>query len=452
MFRPRQDPSRVLIGPTEVAGVGQGLQRGLAELGVSAELVLECQHPFSYVADEATSPLVRAWKWAGTQARAIPMRRIWLKAPVYAMHLALGWPVLCWALVRYDAFVFLFGKTLTNTRLELWLMRALRKPVVVIFLGSDARPAYINGAWTDAGPAALRRTVRRQKRKLRWLERLATACVNAPGTSHFHERAVINWFTLGFPRSFAAEGLADPASPPAAEGNIAPAAAAVRIVHSPSKLAVKGTGQIEAAVERLQRRGFEIEFVMLQGLANEEVLSALRRCDLVVDQFYSDTPMAGLATEAALLGKPVLVGGYLARDMPDALGGAPVPPTRFVAPERFEQALEELVRSATMRAALASAALKFVQSEWSCQQVAGRLLCILRGEAPANWWFEPANVRYLAGCGLSEDTARERVRRLIDHAGVAALQLADKPALEQAFVNWAHHRAPEGATLGRAAP
>lgn len=442
----------VLIGPTEVAGVGQGLQRGLAELGVTAELVLECQHPFSYAAVEASSPLVRAWKWAGTQARAVPMRRLWLKAPVYALHLALGWLVLCWALVRYDAFIFLFGKTLTNTRLELWLMRALRKPAVVMFLGSDARPAYINGAWTDANPAALRRKVRRQKRKLRWLERLATACVNAPGSAHFHERAVVNWFALGVPRSVASLPLMEPASSEAVDRTGELSAAPVRIVHSPSKPLVKGTAQIEAAIGRLRQRGFKLEFVLLQGLANEDVLAELRRCDLLVDQLYSDTPMAGLATEAALLGKPALVGGYFARDMPQALGGAPVPPTRFVAPEHFEQALEELVSSAEMRVALANAAVDFVQSEWSCKQVASRMLLILRGTSPANWWFDPANVRYLAGCGLSEDAARERVRRLIDHAGVAALQLADKPALEEAFTSWARNREPEGASLERVVP
>ena len=112
----------------------------------------------------------------------------------YALHLALGWLVMFWALMRYDAFVFLCGKTLTNRRLELWLLRALGKPAVVIFIGSDARPAYISGAWLDSSPGALRRRVRRQKHKVRWLERLAAACVNAPGTAHFHEREVVNWF------------------------------------------------------------------------------------------------------------------------------------------------------------------------------------------------------------------------------------------------------------------
>ena len=450
MQGPRRDLSKVLIGPAEVAGIAQGLQQGLAQIGIASALVLECQHPFHYAAREASSPLIKAWKWGGTQARKIPMRQFPLKALAYAWHLVLGWPVLCWAVFRYDAFVFLAGKTLTGTRFDLWLMRALRKPVVMIFLGSDSRPAYINGVSNASTAAAMQRAARRQKRRLGWIERLATACVNAPGTAHFHEVPVINWFALGFPRFDAAStspvrsglapngtagGLPDKAGPTDADD--AKAATLVRIVHSPSKPRVKGTAQIQAIVDRLKKRGLNLELVTLTGLTNEQVLAALRDCDLLVDQLYSDTPMAGLATEAAWLRKPALVGGYIARDMPQALRGMPVPPTRFVEPERFEAALEELVVSSSARKALASAAWHFVRTQWSCQQVATRLVCILRGDVPADWWFDPASVNYLAGCGLSEEAARERVRMLIAHAGIGALQLADKPELEQAFADWA---------------
>jgi hypothetical protein len=449
-------PRRLLIGPVEVAGVGQGLQRGLAEIGIASELVLECRHPFGYAASEATSAWVRAWNWAGTRARAIAPGNLWLKAPLYALHLVLGWAVLLWALVRFDTFVFLYGKTLTNTLLELWILRALRRPVVVIFLGSDARPAYVNGVWPGADVAELGRMARRQKCRLRRLERWSTACVNAPGTAHFHERAVVNWFALGLARSVAplaptvADGAATTAGPRCDAADV-PASPTVRIVHSPSHPVLKGTAVIQAAVERLQHRGFDVEFESISGLTNEQVLAALRRCDLVVDQLYSDTPMAGLATEAALLGKPVLVGGYLAREMPEALGDLPVPPTRFVAPEDFERALEELVASPPARAALGAAAAQFVRTEWSASAVAARLLRILRGDVPPSWWLDPATVTYLAGCGLAEDAGRERVRRLIRHAGLGALQLADKPGLEAAYAAWVGTPAPGDAFTDRLA-
>ena len=86
------------------------------------------------------------------------------------------------------------------------------------------------------------------------------------------------------------------------------------------------------------------------------------------------------------------------------------------------------------------------------EQVARRMIRILQGDIPESWRFDPRAVRYLEGCGLHEDAARERVRRLIEHAGPAALCLADKPELQQAFVDWACTRAPEGAPCDRAVP
>ena len=312
-------------------------------------------------------------------------------------------------------------------------MRLLRKPVVVYFVGSDARPPYINGAMQGENVARMARQTRRTKRRVRRMERGASLCINAPGTAHFHERPVVNWFAIGFPRSVHSAGESNAAAV-AADATSTPV---VRLLHSPSQPLVKGTAQIEAAVDRLRQRGLPLELRTISGFGNAEVIQALRECDLVLDQLYSDTPMAGFATEAAQMGKPALVGGYFASGMPNALGGQAVPPTCFVAPADFEAALERLARDGATRHQLGQAAFGFVANEWACENVAARVLRLIEGDVPAAWWFNPAEVNYLAGCGLSEDQARERVWRLLDHGGVQALSLADKPALQAAFVAWA---------------
>jgi glycosyltransferase involved in cell wall biosynthesis len=437
---------RVLIGAIEIAGVGQGLTQGLRALGVDADLVLESEHPFAYGGAEVNAIVVRAWRFAGTWYRRLPMGRWWLRIPVAALHQFLGWVVLAWALSRYSHFVFLAGKSLTRTTVDLMLMRALRKRVVVIYLGTDARPPYINGSWPSGSVAAvalltrrlksiasLARQTRRVKSRVARTERLASVCVNAPGTSHFHERPVVNWFALGCPRSLAP--AAQPGALPLPVGGTA--VRRVTLVHAPSVPLVKGTVLIRAAVERLQQRGHPVDLVLMQGMRNDEVLEAIGRCDLVVDQMYSDTPMAGLALEAALLGKPALVAGYFAPQAAKTMAGLPMPPTRFVHPDDFESALEELVGDASAREALGAAARRFVDTHWQCEQVARRMIRILQGDIPESWMFDPRAVRYLEGCGLHEDAARERVRRLIEHAGPAALCLADKPELQQAYVDWA---------------
>lgn len=435
-------PRRVFVGPTEIAGVAHGLAEGLRRIGVDAELVLEADHAFAYGGSGSRAWPARAWRWAGTNFRASRRegRAGW---PAWAaLHLILAWPVLAWAVWRFDAFVHIAGNAVTRSAAEWALLRLLGKRVVVVFLGSDARPPYINGAIDAGESAALAREARRVKRRVTRAERWASACVNAPGTAHFHERAVVNWFALGFPRVVPAAHGAVPARPRAAGDRIV-------VVHSPSLALAKGTEQIKEIVERLQARGLPIELRILQGLANAEVIAALRAADLVADQLYSDTPMAGLATEAAQLGRPALVGGYFAAHVETALKDLAPIPTRFVLPEEFAASLEELVRDDAQRRALGVAALAFVRTEWSCERVAKRLMLLL-GDAgpPAQWFFDPSTVDYLQGCGLPESAARDRVARLIADCGVGALQLQDKPALQAAFVDWA--RGARGSKAGSA--
>jgi len=419
---------RVFVGPTEVAGIVQGLVSGFVRLGIDAQAVLESEHPFGYGSRARGPMLLRAWLRSGTRARRLPWRRPLAKGSAALLHFALAWPVLAWAVARFDAFVFTYGRSITNTALELWLLRRLGRPVVVLFVGSDSRPPYINGALQGENVARLARDTRRTQRRVRRFERGGACCVNAPATAHFHQAPVVNWFAIGFPRDVPGAAGVRPArcSEPA-----------LRVVHSPSNPRVKGTARIQAAVEAVRARGVAIELVMLSGLDNTAVLAALGDADLVLDQLYSDTPMAGLATEAAQLGRPALVGGHFAAGMPAALMGATVPPSCFVEPAQFERALETLARDRAALAALGAAARRFVVEEWDCRQVAARVLRLLQGERPPQWLFDPRAVRYLEGCGLDAAAARERVRRLLAYGGRAALELADKPQLESAFVAWA---------------
>ena len=50
-----------------------------------------------------------------------------------------------------------------------------------------------------------------------------------------------------------------------------------------------------------------------------EVIEALRNCDFVVDQVYYDVAISYVATEAAFLGKPSVIGSYAWEEL--ACGG-----------------------------------------------------------------------------------------------------------------------------------
>jgi hypothetical protein len=62
---------------------------------------------------------------------------------------------------------------------------------------------------------------------------------------------------------------------------------------------------------------------------------------------------------------------------------------------------------------------------------------IIKGDIPDEWFFDPKRIRYVHGMGLSEERARNIVKAVIRHGGVEALQLSDKPELENLFVAFA---------------
>lgn len=426
---------KIFVGPIEVAGIAQGLVKGFSELGVPAELVLSFPHSFRYERGRR-SWIADIWQRIGLARANTPTHRLLIKGFWVLGHHVWGWLVLASSLPKFDAYIFLFGSTITNSRLELWLLKLLRKRLIFVYVGSDARPPFINGVWFPAGGAeepdtAKARAMARQfKRKLRLHERYADFLVNSPSTAQYHERKFINWFVMGIPK-------VPPGGPSVLDAASLSCDGRLRILHSPSNPAVKGSVAIVETVERLRARGHAIELVKIEGVSNQVVLHELARCDFVIDQLYSDTPMAAFATEAAHFGKPAVVGGYFAEEIADALRPECIPPSLFVTPETLEAAVERLVVDRDFRETLGRRAREHVKTRWSASQVAGRYLELIHGRAEAAWWCDPQDVLYVRGCGMSQAHAARTVRAMIERYGVGALQVSDKPRLEQAFAELA---------------
>ena len=419
---------RIFLGPIEIAGYYAGLEAGLRELGVDVVGVDLAANPFRYGAPESRLPVVFR---LSIRARAIDRAP---RTPRFVRWLAklarffVGILCVAWATVRFDAFVFGFGTSIFGLR-ELPLLRLLGKRIVFVFHGSDARPPYIDGpkvAPDRAPPVADRVAMTRQtKTKLARIERYAHAVIAQPAFSHFFEKPVIDWFVVGMPwrvRSVTAPAERGPGS-------------TVRILHSPSNPVIKGSPQIRAAVEQLQAEGLDLELVELRDVPNEVVLREIAVCDFVVDQIYSDAPMVGFATEAAAAGKPAIVGGYAWPENHRILRGE-MPPVEECAPEEIAAAIRRLATDRDYREDLGRRAQVFVAG-WSAVHVAERMLAVIDGSAPRAWWFNPNELRYLEGCGLSRADVRASVGDLLAAGGTAALCLSDKPELERQFVAFA---------------
>jgi len=418
---------KVVVGPVEVAGFVASLTSGLQAVGVSAEGYVSASHRFGYDLAAKSQPLVvRLWRSLGNFRATSPSQSLPSRVAFFGFQFLLSWLVLFRSIFAFDAYIYVFGKTFTNTRLELVLLRILKKKIIFVYLGSDCRPPYMSGGYLAGVPASraagqVVRATKRMSKKIRFQERMAHYVVNAPGTGQFHDKKFVNWFSIGVPVSEAHQSAA---SVPTEER-------AVRILHSPSKPLIKGSEMIRSVIAGLQEKGYLIDFVELKGVPNSKVRDELSRCDFVIDQLYSDTPMAFFATEAAHYGKPAVVGGYFSAMVDDYVASSDLPPSAYVMPEQLEETVARLIDDDSYRVELGQAAREFVSTRWDSRSVAERYLRLLKGDVPESWMCSPYDLSYVSGCGVDQDHLISVGRHIVDNFGWSAFCLDGKPALEK---------------------
>lgn len=432
---------KIFVGPDEIASFNKNLCDGLKELDVEYDFITYSPHPFGYGGETSFPFLLKI-------SQAIEKQRISSSFPGIFKYIFLFFEMLfksfwgCIAIFRYDVFLFCFGKSLLPFNIDLPILSILGKKVISnIALGSESRPAYINGALnakdgTLASLSQIRDRSKRSKNLVSWHSRFATLVIGAPfSTSQFSPSFFINWFCLGFPS-------ADPINTdklPACDLDSESAGSStrsVRILHSPSHPAMKGTSIIENAVNNLKARGYSIEFILIHGRPFSEVLEEIQKCDFVVDQVYSDTPMAGFAKEAAWFGKCAVVGGYGLEQLRQFVADEMWPPSEICHPQEVENSIERLIVDVDYRNRLGRDAQEFVRSRWSAREVAKRYLRLINKDIPDTWWFDPDIVVYTQGAGQSEAESQQKIAGLVERYGVASLQLSRRPELEKAFLRF----------------
>lgn len=415
----------------EAAGYLANLQRGFQELGHRCHYLDLSEHPFDYGGQRSVPKLSR---WSDLAHRRLGAHR--RRSIGWYLWLVIGGPVdlviFAWAAIHADLFIFAGRESLLRRNADLPILKALGKRVVWVFLGSDHRPPYLNGrAVREAGPAdhngygslVTGAWVRRQT--VRRIERHVDAIVALSASAQFHLRSFVNLLAVGIPYGGPDE------DPPSIQDRSEPVftGSGLRILHAPSDPA-KGTEAIRACLDQLRQAGILFDYVEITGRPNREVRAAIVESQLIVDEMYSDTPLAVLGTEAAYLGRPVLVGGYLADEIYGEIAPELVPPTCFVTPERFCPTLLELSSDAERRREIGAAAQSFVRDRWSRADVAGKYLQVAFGEVPVEWICNPADLRYVLGWGISKDQLRGVLHTLVARWGARALAMDHNPALE----------------------
>lgn len=129
-----------------------------------------------------------------------------------------------------------------------------------------------------------------------------------------------------------------------------------RVVHAPSRAALKGSHHVERTMARLVAEGL-VDYVRLEGVPPEEVRAEVRTCDVVLDQFSIGT-YGVLAAEAMAAGRLVVsyVSPLVRRAVEDEL------PIVEATPDDLDDVLRSLLKDRDTARTTAAAGVPFVRA------------------------------------------------------------------------------------------
>jgi glycosyltransferase involved in cell wall biosynthesis len=413
---------KIFIGLVEIAGYYSNLQKGFAEMSIKAVFVDLSANKYQYDTNNNINPLIAFAKYSSVKNATTPRSNILVKIYWKIIQSLACFLLFLWAITTFDIFIFGFNSSFLGFA-DLPILRLFKKRIIYMFNGSDSRPPYLSGGHSlngDHDDVRVSECIEQTKSKKKIIDKIdkyANIIINYPPQSFFHTRDFISGLFIGIPVNSNKTSKTD-----VAEKNDD----VVCILHCPSNPLFKGTDKIHKAVDSLIKKGRPIEYKEIIGRPNSEVLKALKECDFVVDELYSDTPLAGFGTEAAVFGKPTVVGGYysdfLKKDIPQEI----IPPSLFCHPDKMEDAIDKLVCDTDYRIELGKKAYRFVTEHWNARSVAEKYLMLINNEYPKQWLYDPNSITYFHGWGFQEQKAKELIRAIVKKGGVQALQLSDK--------------------------
>lgn len=415
---------RICIGPGEVAGYFSGLKAGLDELKVPCEHFVLMPNKFGY---QESGYFLKSTYLQFAKLRNAKF--LFIKYLGYFLEALLRLCVFLYAIIRCDVFVFPGSGSFFKFN-DLFILKLLKKRIIVVYLGTDARPSYLSGKHLDDfgkpfDSTEAKRETLKQVRAISKVEKYADVIINHTATAQFFSRNFIRLHALGMPVKNHNVKLKDPEP-----------SKVIRIVHAPSRPIAKGSMFFKQAIEELRAEGYAIDLIELVGVPNSVVLKELSNCDLVLDELYSDVPMAMLATEAAIFAKPVIVGGYYAEQYKVDNPSSEFPPALYVLPSEIKESIRKLIDDESFRLALGKQAYDFVGQCWNVRTIAKNYMHLIKyDDIPINWWVAPANLPYYWGWGLSQDNWRQQVSSYVLECGSDALQLNHNPQLKQKILN-----------------
>lgn len=277
--------------------------------------------------------------------------------------------ILAWAIARYDVFHFFYdrGLMLPVTRFgvnpqELDLLRSAGKRVYLYAYGADVRrrgATLALGKWNfctecpDPGRFCVCDDASGSEIMEGMCERVTQAVALGDMLAYVPDARNMHYWPI--------DTAAIPLGAPSRRDG------PLKIAHAPNHTHFKGSGHLEAAIEKLRSQGHQIEYVKVQGVPNTEVIRLFGEADIVADQFIGGA-YGYTALEAMARGKPVLT--YTRG--PELIEAPEDCPLINVTPDTLEETLLWCVTHRDKLAAIGAQGRAYIERWHSISAVASR--------------------------------------------------------------------------------
>ena len=413
---------RIMIAPNDIAGYYGKLEKGLSDLGYSVIFANFYAERSGYAFDHSSWKLVakaqrslaKSWNRNGTIAADLRLSTVLL----YYFYSLL---TLIYSLNRIDTYIFVYGRSFFPWNLDLPILRILgKKTISVIGHGSETRPPYLfyNGVSSaseeidDALIKDMYRTTQSMKNQIARIEKYSTYIVGSSVTCQLLTKNFIEMYALRQPINLHV-----------IQARTHELKNSITILHSPSDPIVKGSSVIRDIINNIQARypNFKIEFVEISGVSNSEVIAAISKADLVIDQLWSDSPMAMIGYESASLGTPSLTFGAALSTFKKIDEKIPLPIFGYFSSDEAQSVILDFILNKHKRDELATLQSGFVKEYATIRNVAENFARIIDNDIPQTWIANPNECLYFGGGGIPAEVSLKQMNALAKRYGIDSL-------------------------------
>jgi len=392
---------KIFIGVCETAGYGHNLKKGFESLGINVESSFREPYIFGYNKDEQKY-YFKFYNFLYRKIKPDFLRN----AMLFCLKRFASMFVFPYFLLTRDVFIFIYGYSFFPKNFDLPILKLFKKKIIAVFLGDDTRCDIISGSCNIK-----EKFINRKIKKIRMWERYADKIIVNPLSSQMHVRNSINWFAIGIPFENPFENVNYSVQ---SKNEINNNHGKFTLLHASSNMKVKGTYKIREVIKELKTElkdnfGIEIEYIELSGVPNQVVLKTIQKCDLVIEQLYSDTYLATLGTEAAFFGKASVVGTYGKENMKKYFN-YPNQIVFLVDPDNLHEELKSIITNPEKIKVVGNNAKKFVRDEQNPKKIAEKFISLIENNYPESWNFDPQEVDYWMGCGISKNDLINRLQ------------------------------------------